>query len=80
MLYEDSLYIFGGFTFNGRLDDVHKYSFDKNQWVRLQTTGQKPTARENNGAVLYKGCMYVFGGCDGLSWLNDFYALNLKSL
>jgi N-acetylneuraminic acid mutarotase len=24
--------------------------------------------------------MYVFGGCDGSSWLNDFYALNLKTL
>lgn len=24
--------------------------------------------------------MYIFGGCDGLLWLNDFYSLNLKTL
>ncbi|CAD8047309.1 unnamed protein product [Paramecium sonneborni] len=80
VIYEDYLYIFGGFTFNGRLDDVHRYSFSNNQWQHLNTKGQKPSARENNGAIEYKGCMYVFGGCDGLLWLNDFYSLNLKTL
>ncbi|CAD8054512.1 unnamed protein product [Paramecium sonneborni] len=80
VIFQDCLYIFGGFTFNGRLDDVHRYSFNQNQRQRLNTTGSKPSARENNGAIEYKGQMYIFGGCDGSLWLNDFYSLNLNTL
>lgn len=78
--YGDVLYIFGGFTFNGRLDDIHEFNFETYHWSKVTTSGIKPTARENNGAILYKDHMYIFGGYDGQSWLNDFYQLNLKTL
>ena len=49
-------------------------------WTKYETIGNRPKPRENNGAQIYKGKMYVFGGYDGNSWLNDFYALDLVTL
>lgn len=78
VVYKDSLYIFGGYGGNGRLDDLWEYRFLDKQWHKLETKGSPPAGRENNGAVLYKNCMYVFGGYSGFFWLNDFHRLDFR--
>ncbi len=35
--------------------------------------------RENNGVVLYKRCLYIFGGYNGSTWLNDFHEFDLDT-
>ena len=77
VVYENSLYILGGYGGNGRLDDLWEYRFLDEQWHKLEARGQIPAGRENNGAVIYKGCMYIFGGYSGVFWLNDFHKLDL---
>ena len=77
VVYDNALYILGGYGGNGRLDDLWKYSFADNQWHRLDTWGPAPPARENNGAVVYNGAIYIFGGYSGFFWLNDFHRLDL---
>lgn len=80
VVFENSLYIFGGYGGNGRLDDIWEYRFIEHQWVRLETRGTPPAGRENNGAVVYNDGMYVFGGYSGQEWLNDFHRLDFRTL
>jgi hypothetical protein len=77
VVHENSLFILGGYGGNGRLDDLWEYRFQEEQWHKLNARGQIPAGRENNGAVIYKGAMYIFGGYSGVFWLNDFYKLDL---
>ena len=77
VVYNDSLYILGGYGGNGRLDDLWQYNFCEGQWHRLDTCGPSPPGRENNGAVVYKGGLYIFGGYSGFFWLNDFHRLDM---
>lgn len=35
VLDEDYLYVFGGFSFNGRLNDVHKFDFKQLIWTQI---------------------------------------------
>ena len=42
-------------------------------------TLQSPGVRENNGVVLYKRCLYIFGGYNGSQWLNDFHEFDLDT-
>lgn len=46
----------------------------------MKTKGSRPSARENNGAVIYDNKLYVYGGYDGVSWFKDFYALDFSTL
>ena len=77
VVHENSLYIFGGYGGNGRLDDLWEYRFFEEQWQKLSASGRIPAGRENNGAVIYKDSIYIFGGYSGLFWLNDFHKLDL---
>lgn len=79
VVFEDSLYVFGGYGGSGRLDDLWAFSFTENAWKELATRGPAPAARENNGAVVYKDAMYVFGGYSGTYWLNDFSRLSFRN-
>jgi N-acetylneuraminic acid mutarotase len=79
VVFEDSLFIFGGYGGNGRLDDLWEFRFVDRCWRQLTTRGSAPAGRENNGAVVYNGFMYIFGGYSGFFWLNDFHRLNLRN-
>lgn len=79
IIHEDCLYLFGGFTFNGRLDEIYQYNFKTFKWIKIKTKGDKPSARENNGAVVFENKLYVYGGYDGVSWFKDFYSLNFDN-
>lgn len=78
VVFDDSLYVFGGYGGSGRLDDLWAFSFLENAWQELRTRGPAPAGRENNGAVVYKDSMYIFGGYSGTYWLNDFSRLNFR--
>lgn len=48
-------------------------------WTQVHYTSPSPGVRENNGVVEYKGHLYLFGGYNGSSWLNDFHEFSLRS-
>jgi len=41
--------------------------------------GDVPVGRENNGAVMHGGKMYLFGGYSGFTWLNDFLSFDFAT-
>ncbi|KAF4698729.1 Leucine-zipper-like transcriptional regulator 1, partial [Perkinsus olseni] len=79
VVYNDALYVLGGYGGSGRLDDLFKFDFNTRLWSQVHTKGETPTGRENNGAVVIKNNMYLFGGYSGYNWLNDFHCFNFDT-
>ena len=81
MIYTSSFNIqgYGGGT--GRLDDFYSFSFDKNKWERVEVLSEeKPGCRENNGVVIGDSSrMYLFGGYNGSTWLNDLWMFDIDT-
>ena len=49
------------------------------RWTKLQCTGSIPSPRAGHAAVLVDDVMYVFGGFNGKTYLDDLIALQLSS-
>lgn len=79
VIYQDALYVFGGYGGSGRLDDIFCFSFPSHCWSRAEVLGNVPVGRENNGAVVHGNKMYLFGGYSGFTWLNDFHSFNFDT-
>lgn len=79
VIYQDALYVFGGYGGSGRLDDIYRFDFPDRCWSRLDVQGTVPAGRENNGAVVHGSKMYLFGGYSGFTWLNDFHSFNFET-
>jgi len=79
VIYQDALYVFGGYGGSGRLDDIFRFDFPSRCWTRLEVQGTVPAGRENNGAVVHGNKMYLFGGYSGFTWLNDFHSFNFDT-
>jgi N-acetylneuraminic acid mutarotase len=73
------MYMFGGYGGNGRLGDFFVYDFEERRWSRVDCKGDvMPGVRENNGMVVHGDCLYLFGGYNGSTWLNDFHRFDLE--
>jgi hypothetical protein len=46
------------------------------EWTMYSSNGPK---RHFHSAKILGDLMYAFGGGDGVNWLNDLYAYNLKT-
>merc|ERR1719254_247584 len=79
VVYQDALYVFGGYGGSGRLDDIFRFDFQTRCWAQVHAQGSVPVGRENNGAVVHGNKMYLFGGYSGFTWLNDFLSFNFDT-
>jgi len=79
VVYQDALYVFGGYGGSGRLDDIFRFDFPTKCWTQVHARGDVPVGRENNGAVVYGNKMYLFGGYSGFTWLNDFLSFDFDA-
>lgn len=78
-LYEDSIYVFGGYRSKIRLNDMYKYDIINNTWNRIRCE-YTPSPRENSPAVVYRNKMYIYGGYEGnKKWLKDFFCFNMDT-
>eukprot|EP01084_Bolivina_argentea_P290518 499047_1 len=75
------LYFFGGRTGVTFSDLIWKYSLKKNEW-KLFKNVKLPKKMEKFGFCLSKNnkFVYIFGGYDGSSNLDDIYMWNLKKM
>jgi hypothetical protein len=79
------MYTFGG---NGGLVDNYSNAVlvfplpfhPKNKFQTLENLPGAPTPRSGHSAVVYKNEMYIFGGWNGHSSLDDFYSFNFETL
>lgn len=86
VLYDNSMIVFGGFTFGQRTNDIFKYDFSKNTWSKIANAGKDvPLPRAGHSAVIKYDdingdCMFIFGGKDDdNNKLNDTWKFNFKS-
>lgn len=69
--------IFGGYR-KIRLNDMFEYDTDTQKWREIKLKGIYPGPRDCHSAILYKGrYMIVFGGANGVMWLNDVYQFDI---
>lgn len=84
--YDNKLWVFGGDTLQGLVNQVFMYDPIINDWSVVDTTPQKndpensPPPLQEHAAIIYKDLMVVVGGKDEQdNYLNSVYFLNLKS-
>jgi N-acetylneuraminic acid mutarotase len=87
-LYANKIIVYGGFSGSQRLDDMYLYDFDSKEWSQIDcnngygdggTAHCPPSGRSSLVAQVYKNFLYVFGGYNGDTVLNDFYKFRLQS-
>ena len=76
------LYLYGGYSGSERLADLHVYDLQTQHWSRIDARGgdEIPSGRSSLVLQVYKSHLYVFGGYNGMTVLNDFYKFRLKPL
>lgn len=83
VVVKGKLYVFGGYGGGtGRLDDFYSFDFASGQWEEVRVLSrEKPGCRENNGVVISDSSrdIYLFGGYNGVSWLNDLWKFDIES-
>jgi leucine-zipper-like transcriptional regulator 1 len=80
-LYGDRMYLYGGYSGSERLSDMYAYDFHTNHWSKIDCTfGDVPAGRSSLVAQIYENSMYVFGGYNGSTVLNDFFRFSLMPI
>ncbi|KYR01769.1 Ras guanine nucleotide exchange factor [Tieghemostelium lacteum] len=81
IVYNNSMYIFGGYSTTGLKNDIQVFSFESQTWSELTIEGTvKPTVRYGHSAIIDRTSMIVFGGTvDGGQTSNEIYSFNLES-
>lgn len=80
VLYNNSIFIFGGYSRKCRLNDMYRYDIALNKWSKIPVSKNTPSARENNPAAHYNNMVYIYGGYHGnKKWLGDLHCFNLDT-
>lgn len=74
VVYNDSMYIFGGYNGITKFSDLHKFHFSTCTWQQIitQTENNKPFARFNHTANVYAQKMIIFGGSSSDSCIYEY--------
>lgn len=82
ILYNNGLYIYGGFRFNVYLSDLLHYDIQKAKWSLLKPKSKDtPGKKSAHSAVLFRDSMLLFGGkCDDSTRCADIWNLDLRTL
>jgi len=77
-LYGNKMYLYGGYSGSERLADMYAYDFETNHWSEVDCqSGDCPSGRSSLVAQVYENSLYIFGGYNGVTVLNDFYKFRL---
>jgi hypothetical protein len=77
VVYANSLFLFGGYSGQERLNDLYEFRLDVNTWFVL-CTEDPPSGRSSLVAEVFNNSLYVFGGYNGSIVLNDFYEFRFE--
>ena len=86
VVYNESMLVFGGFSFGERSNSIFKYNFRMNTWEKIDHKSQAvPCPRAGHSAVIRYNKeegdhMYIFGGKDDENLkLSDTWKFNLST-
>lgn len=84
IVYNDSMFIFGGYNGRTQFSDLHEFKFSSSKWHEIitPTDGNKPSGRFNHSANVYAQKMIIFGGSasDSSLYEYDFLLRNWKKI
>jgi len=78
-VWNDSLYVFGGYDGQARVNDMYEYNFHLKRWRNTPPSMVTPSPRDRHAAVVSGNTFYIFGGFDGTSRVNDFWGYNFET-
>lgn len=79
--YQNKLIMFGGYSGSQRLSDMYTYDFQSNYWTKLDLPkDDAPSGRSSLVAQVYKNNLYIFGGYNGSTVMNDMYKCRLQPI
>ena len=76
-VYEKTMYVFGGWDSSGKLNDMYRYIFGRNEWEVIPCSNA-PRARSAHSVAVYQHHMYLFGGI-GDNKFNDMHRFSFKT-
>jgi hypothetical protein len=77
---EGNLFIVGGYSSQGYLNDVWVYSTVSNKWNKFQTSGDAPTARELHSFTIQGKVGMLFGGFHAGGVSSELYVLDIEMM
>ena len=75
VVFEDSLYLFGGYDGSYRCD-FHRFDFETHTWRVVETSGKVPRSRYRGTCVVHDDRMILQCGHDGNKHLQDTHIYN----
>ena len=80
-LYDDKMFTYAGYSGSERLSDMYCYDFKTKFWSQIDCNyGQCPSGRSSLVAQVHDNHLFIFGGYNGETVLNDFYKFRLKAV
>ena len=81
VLYEGSMYIFGGYDGRARFNDLYKCKLRQGKftWKHIEAEGTVPLNRFGHAAVVCKNSMFVIGGWNGHDTMDDVFQYSFLS-
>ncbi|KAJ5074183.1 hypothetical protein M0811_00812 [Anaeramoeba ignava] len=77
-IYEDKMYIFGGYNISKYLNDIYSFSFTNKIWKKESNSENKPIERRWSSSVLFNNKIWIFGGYQNIEQrFNDVYYFDL---
>ena len=75
VLYEGSMYVFGGYDGRARFNDLYKCKLRKGKysWKQIEAEGTIPLNRFGHAAVVCRNSMFVIGGWNGHDTMDDVF-------
>jgi len=75
VVYNNKMYVFGGFSGEEYLNDLHEFNLENETWRNLsaQCKGDIPAPRSRFCAAVHGDSMYILGGWNKVGYFNDFY-------
>eukprot|EP01091_Cochliopodium_minus_P007360 TRINITY_DN17255_c0_g1_i1.p1 TRINITY_DN17255_c0_g1~~TRINITY_DN17255_c0_g1_i1.p1 ORF type:complete len:297 (-),score=50.94 TRINITY_DN17255_c0_g1_i1:20-910(-) len=73
------LYLFGGWTVLGRMNELFRYSIKENRWIKLLSEGFAPPERCYHTAIIFRDDIYIYGGSSDKSKQNDMLRYSIEN-
>jgi N-acetylneuraminic acid mutarotase len=79
VIYQNKMYLFGGYSGEYFTNTLYAYDFEKNECTHVVTSGDVPSVRSAHVGVVYQDKMYIFGGWNGAEQNNDLYSYDFAT-
>jgi hypothetical protein len=76
--WNGKIFILFGYDGNYK-SDISEFNISRKTWMTINARGSVPPARYRSSVVVYRDCMYSFGGHDGSRHLDDFFSFDFRT-